>query len=76
MTVLYGPVISVAGPHSVAWTVLVGEVLYADSLHVSVTETGRDVVVIDPLVILDGEVTEEERGDVGMELLESIGAGP
>jgi hypothetical protein len=60
--------ISVAGLHSGAWTVLVGEEGYAGSLHVSVTEIGRDVVVIDPLVVLDDEVTEEEGGDVGMEL--------
>jgi hypothetical protein len=52
----------------VAWIVLVGEVGYVDSLHVSVTEIGSDDAVVDPLVMLDNEVTEEEGGDVGMEL--------
>jgi hypothetical protein len=50
------------------WTVFVSEVGYVGSLHVSVIEIGRDVVVVVPLVMLDGEVTEEEGGGVGMEL--------
>jgi hypothetical protein len=50
------------------WTVFVGEVGYVGSLHVSVTEIGRDIVVVDPLMMLDSEVTEEEGRGAGMEL--------
>jgi hypothetical protein len=53
---------------AVAWAVLVGEALYMDSLRVSVSGVGGDVVVVVPLAMLDGEVTEEEGGDIGMEL--------
>jgi hypothetical protein len=66
--ITYGVVASVTVGDSGVWTVFVSEVGYVGSLHVSVTEIGRDVVVVDPLVILDGEVTEEEGRSVGMEL--------
>ena len=68
MEITYGVVASVTVGDSGVWTVFVSEVGYVGSFHVSVTEIGRDVVVVDPLVILDGEVTEEEGRSVGMEL--------